>query len=90
MSAPAAPPAGRPGKQRATLIKGPESETVEGTKADLVLVLVNRFAKLVRYIPYRKTIDVVELIELLTREWLRFKTPNSLVSDKGTVFTSEY
>jgi hypothetical protein len=58
----------------------PESET-GGRQYNSILVLVDCFTKLVRYIPCCKTIDAPELAELLAHEWLRTGTPDSLMSD---------
>jgi hypothetical protein len=69
----------------------PESKGLHSSEIyDSVLVLIDRFTKLVQYIPYRKTIDAPVLAKLIWRIFLQSGTPASLVSDCGSVFTSEY
>ncbi|KAF4539175.1 Reverse transcriptase domain protein [Lasiodiplodia theobromae] len=68
----------------------PESTTRDGVVFDPVLVLVDRFTKLVQYFPVRKSIDAEGLAHLLFKTFARTGPPYSLVSDRGSVFTSEY
>jgi transposase InsO family protein len=58
---------------------------------DAILVVVCRFSKMARYIPCTGDIDARELAELLDEEiFSKVGTPRSIVSDRGTTFTSEY
>jgi transposase InsO family protein len=68
----------------------PESKGPHGEIYDSLLVLIDCFTKLVWYIPCRKTIDAPALAKLIWRIFLQSSTPASLVSDHGSVFTSEY
>lgn len=64
---------------------------VEGHAYDAVIVLVDRMTKFAQYFPTRKTCDSRALAELLySSVFLVQGPPDSLVSDRGTVFTSEY
>ena len=61
------------------------------TVYDAVLVVVDRFSKMVRYIPCTKETDAVELAEVLVQEiFSKFGAPKSIVSDRGSTFTSMY
>jgi hypothetical protein len=58
---------------------------------DSVLVIVDRYTKLARYIPCSKTIDAPELAELFMEYWVKdFGTPEGIVSDRGPQFTSKF
>lgn len=69
----------------------PESRDDSGKSHDSVLVLVDRFTKLVRYLPVNKSITATQLADLLfTRCFTKQGPPSSLISDRGSVFTSEF
>src|SRR3989440_10760034 len=58
---------------------------------DAVLVVVDRSSKMVRYIACTTDIDAPEMAELLIEEiFSKFGTPRSIVSDRGTTFTSAF
>jgi hypothetical protein len=58
---------------------------------DAVLVVVCRYSKMVRFIPCHNTVDACELGAILIDEvFSKFGAPRSIVSDRGTTFTSEY
>ncbi|KAF4627116.1 hypothetical protein G7Y89_g11043 [Cudoniella acicularis] len=62
-----------------------------GKDFDCILVVVDRYSKMARYIPCYKTIDSPELATLLWKEvFSMFGTPSGIVSDRGTVFTSRF
>ena len=62
-----------------------------GVAYDAVLVVVDRFSKMVRYLPTTVTIDSPGLAELLISAcFSQYGTPRSIVSDRGTTFTSGY
>ena len=68
----------------------PESKR-RGRKYDAILVVVDRFSKMARYIPTTMRIDAVELAETLVDEIFNAHgIPASVVSDRGTTFTSHY
>ena len=58
---------------------------------DAVLVIVDRYSKMVVYVPTTKRCTSVELASILM-EWVvrRYGMPRGIVSDRGTVFTSQY
>jgi len=58
---------------------------------DSILVIVDKYTKLVRYIPVRKTITSEELADVVIRNWWKdFGLPKSVVSDRGSVFTAHF
>ena len=60
-------------------------------EVDSILVVVDRMTKMVRFLPTVSTITAVQLEELLHSEvWLRFGPPQGIVTDRGSVFTSQY
>ena len=62
-----------------------------GKVYDAILVVVDRFTKMVRYLPTTTTIDAAELAELFYAEIVcRYGTPAGVVSDRGSLFTSAY
>ena len=49
---------------------------------DLIIVVVEKFSKMAHFIPYKKTSDVVHIVELLNREVVRLHgLPRSIISN---------
>lgn len=62
-----------------------------GQVYDSILVIVDRFTKMARYIPVRKTIDAAELADLFINHIVKdFGIPKGITSDRGSVFTSKF
>ena len=62
-----------------------------GSVYDAVLVVVDRYTKMSRYIPCKKTCTAEKLVTLFYEEVIcRYGVPNGIVSDRGSVFTSGY
>ena len=58
---------------------------------DAILVVVDCYTKMVRYIYTTKTITAVKLAELFFNEIVcRYEVPKGIVSDRGSVFTSAF
>ena len=58
---------------------------------DALLVVVDRYSKMVRLIPCSTSIAAEELGELLVEEiFSKFGLPKSIISDRGTILTSQY
>ena len=58
---------------------------------NLILVIVNRFSKMARYIPCYKTINTLELAQRIWDSvFSLFGTLNKIVSNRGTVFISKF
>jgi len=54
-------------------------------------VVVDRFTKLVKYILYSTTIDSTELANIIIEYIvLKYRVPDLIVSDRGSMFTSGY
>ena len=69
----------------------PPSRGVAGKPYDAILVVVDRYSKMCRYIPTRIDVDASQLATLLIAEiFSKFGTPDSIVSDRGTTFTAKY
>ena len=58
---------------------------------DSILVIVDRFTKLAQYIPVRKTIDIVELVDIFIHYIFKdFSYSKGIISNRGIVFTSKF
>ena len=58
---------------------------------DAILVVVDRYTKMLRYIPTTKKINAVELTELfITEIVLKFGKPDGIIIDRGSIFTSAF
>lgn len=58
---------------------------------DSVLTVVDRFSKMAHFIPCRETITAPELSDLLVSEIFKHHgLPDSIVSDRGSVFVSQF
>ena len=63
----------------------------KGFVYDAILVVIDRFTKMVRYLPTNKTVTTVDLTEMFFEEIiLKFKCPSSIVTDRGSLFTSSF
>jgi len=67
-----------------------ESKTPNGIEYNSVLILIDRFIKLVRYYLVRKIINTTQLAELLFRVFTQIGPLDDIVSNRGSVFISEY
>jgi hypothetical protein len=62
-----------------------------GKVYDSILVIVDRYTKMVQYIPTTKEISAPELAELFVYYIVKdFGTPADITSDRGSVFTSKF
>lgn len=58
---------------------------------DAILVVVDRYTKMARYIPTQKTATAAQLADLFIDQIVRFfGLPQGIVSDRGSVFTSQF
>ena len=63
----------------------------EGTAFDSILVVVDRYTKMLLYIPAKKTITIDELATAFLRRVVRyFGVLKGIVLDRGSVFTSKF
>lgn len=64
---------------------------LNGAVTDSILVIVDRYTKMNVYVATTKRCDSVELARLLvTNVVLRYGVPKGILSDRGSVFTSQY
>ena len=69
----------------------PISANWKGDSYNSILVIVDRLAKMVHYIPVKVTIDVPGLAEVIIDVVVhRHKVPESIVTDQGSLFTSKF
>ena len=58
---------------------------------DSILIIINRYIKIIKYISIIKKIDLVKLTKVFFEKIvLRFDISNKIVSDKNFVFTNEF
>ena len=63
----------------------------KGKACDSIFVVVDRFSKMTRYLACSKKIDAPEMADLLYDEvFSKVGIPRSIVSDRGTLFTSSW
>jgi hypothetical protein len=63
----------------------------EGKVVETIFIIVDKFSKWSLFIPVPLTINIAELAELFhTKVELQFGPPNSIVSDRGLIFTSNF
>jgi hypothetical protein len=56
---------------------------------DFILIVIDRYSKMVQYIPYNKNMDAEELAEIIkNRVFQHYGMFKSCVSDKKSLFTS--
>ena len=67
-----------------------ESKTPNSAEYNSVLILIDRFIKLVRYYPVRKIINAMQLAELLFRVFAQIGPLDNIISNRGSVFISKY
>jgi len=69
----------------------PPSRDGEGRVFDSLLVVVDRYTKMAKYIPVLKTITAEQLADVFIRNIVsQFGIPEGIVSDRGSVFTSAF
>src|SRR5437764_11577361 len=69
----------------------PSSAAADSKAYDAILVTIDRFTKMAKYFPIRETINAHELADLFHRQIVcSFGTLSSIVSDHGSIFTSQF
>jgi hypothetical protein len=69
----------------------PSKDSETGLVADCLLVIVDRYTKEPEYIPCLKIIDAPSLAKLFIKYWFKdHGLPASIISDRGSVFTSRF
>ena len=63
----------------------------KGDSYDSILVIIDRLTKMVHYEPVKVTIDAPRLAEVIIDVVIRHHgLPNSIISDRGAIFTSKF
>ena len=58
---------------------------------DTILIVVDRYIKIARYIPTVITLNASRLLDILTDEiFIKYGFSNRIVSDRGSLFTSNF
>ncbi len=69
----------------------PKSKDWRGVKYDSILVIVDRLTKMVHYKPVLTTLDVEQLAWVLIEAVIKYHgLPDSIVTDRGSLFTSKF
>jgi len=56
-----------------------------------VLIIIDRYIKILRYILTTKTIDSTGLVELIFEEViLKFRVPDRIISNRGSIFINTF
>jgi hypothetical protein len=62
-----------------------------GVVYDSILVIVDRYTKISKYIPCKKTTSAEDLADLFLKNWFKDQgLPANIISDRGSVFTSKF
>jgi hypothetical protein len=68
----------------------PPSTTI-GYIYDSIFIVIDRYSKMAYYVLYRSDIKAEGLVEVFLREIFRlYRLPKSIVSDRGSLFTSKF
>lgn len=69
----------------------PPVDPKQGPDTDCILVVVDRYTKYSMFFPVSSTINAPQVAELFHNEVeLRFGAPSGIVSDRGSIFTSNF
>jgi len=67
-----------------------ESKTPNSIKYNSVFVLIDYFIKLVHYYLVYKIINITQLVEFLFKVFAQIRPLNNIISNRGSIFISEY
>jgi transposase InsO family protein len=69
----------------------PSIDKTTGVEYDSILVVVDRYTKVSKYIPCKKTTSAEDLADLFLKNWFKDQgLPANIISDRGSVFTSKF
>ena len=69
----------------------PKSKDWRGVEYDSILVIIDRLTKMVHYEPVLTTLDAEQLAEVLIEAVIKYHgLPDSIVTDRGSLFTSKF
>ena len=58
--------------------------------ANIILVIIDRYTKFLKYFAVIITITAAELVDLFLERWLLFNILREIISDRNTVFNSVF
>ena len=62
-----------------------------GQVYDSILVMIDRFTKMARYIAVRKSMDTAELVDIYINTIFKdFGCPKGITTNRGSLFTSKF
>ena len=62
-----------------------------GKAYDCILVVIDRYTKMARYVPTKKTIDAAQLADVFLSKIVKLHgVPESIVTDRGSLFTARF
>ena len=65
--------------------------TYRGVVYNSILVIIDRYTKIARYIPYNKIVDAKELVDIIIDEIIYpYSILKGIVIDRGSIFISSY
>ena len=69
----------------------PSKESYTGIVNDYLLIIVDRYIKIIRFIPYRKTINAPKLAQLFIKQWIKDQgLLAKIILDYGSIFISKF
>src|SRR5438045_4491516 len=72
-------------------ITGLPVSTRWGTPYDAILIIMDRYTKVARYIHCDKEVDAEQLADIIEEEIIgQYGTPHGIITDCGSIFTSNY
>src|SRR5437667_4804455 len=73
------------------IVELPPSADADSKAYNAILVVVNHFMKMAKYFPVRTTITAADLAKLFHQHIVcSFGTLSSIITDRGSLFTSQY
>ena len=73
------------------IVSLPPSRTGTGEEFNLILVIIDRYTKMARFLPTRSDTTAPEFVELFYRKIeLKYGAPTGIVSDRDSKITSKF
>ena len=69
----------------------PESLGLNGQNYNAILIVVNRFIKMVNFIPIIKYLNIISLARLINRQiYSHYEVPKGIINNRNPLFTSKF
>ena len=73
------------------MISLPESLGLNGQNYNTILIVVNRFIKIMNFIFIIKHLNIISLARLMDRQiYLRYGVPRGIINDYNPLFTNKF